>query len=189
MFRIFLPHVFPQFDETFIKNIFENKHHIGKISRIDIVSKFKTHNSVYVHFDFVNHQFAHVRRFVQDIASGNKVTLNYQGKHYWNILQDYSKGKNFSLNERKLSIDIDTNLDVSSSSMKDNKFFSDLVKKRNKRIDLVKNNDKFVIDIPLFSKQDYLNMDEIDAAMEEQYYMDLFMDEIDQFDQNYFALH
>ena len=78
--------------------------------------------------------------------------------------------------------------------MKNNKFFSDLVKRRgtpqHKQLDLIKHNDSFNTNtrFQLFTKNDYKNMEEIDAAFEEEYYMHVFSDEIDNFDKVYFNM-
>jgi len=197
MYRLFLPHVFPQFDTKFITNVFQHKHNIGIVSRVDIVSKQVTHNSVYVHFESVNLQLTHARHLFERINDGEKVTLVYQGKHYWNILKDTSKGKNFSLSERKESVDIcssDSSCLPSSVSMKNNKFFSDLVKRRgtpqHKQLNLIKQHDSFNTNTNflLFTKEDYKNMEEIDTALEEEYYTQVFSDEIDNFDKVYFDM-
>ena len=185
VFSIYLPHVLPHFEAPFITNVFENKHNIGKVSRVDIVSKHQSHNSAYVRFEYINNQFTHVRRFIERISNGENVTLTYQGKFYWKILRDTSKGKNFSTNERKNCIDIDIDTVKEECSMKDNKFFSDLVK--SKTIEKIKKNDTIVVNIPFFSNQDYKNMEEIDTALEEEYYMKLFMEEIERFDEGYFC--
>lgn len=197
MYRIFLPHVFPQFDTKFIANVFQFKHNIGIVSRVDIVSKYATHNSVYVHFESVNYHLTHVRRLLERINDGDKVTLIYQGKYYWNILKDTSNGKNLSLNERKECVDVcssDSSTSSSPVSMKDNKFFSDLVKNggspQHKQLKLIKQNDSFNTNtqFTLFTKEDYKNMEKIDAALEEEYYMQLFSDDIDNFDKGYFDM-
>ena len=203
MYRLFLPHVFPQFDAKFIANVFQFKHNIGIVSRVDIVSKHTTHNCVYIHFESVNNHLTHVRRLFERINDGEKATLNYQGKYYWNILKDTSKGKNFSVSERKECVDICSSDSSRSSSpvsmtspvsMKDNKFFSDLVKNRgaiqHKQLDVIKQNDMFNTNtkFQLFTKEDYKNMDEIDAALEEEYYMQVFSEDIDNFDKVYFDM-
>ena len=203
MYRLFLPHVFPQFDAKFIANVFQFKHNIGIVSRVDVVSKHATHNCVYIHFESVNNHLTHVRRLFELINNGEKATLNYQGKYYWNILKDTSKGKNFSVSERKECVDVSSS-DSSRSpspvsmtspvSMKDNKFFSDLVKNggspQHKRLNLIKQNDMFNTNtrFQLFTKEDYKNMDEIDASLEEEYYMQVFSEEIDEFDRAYFNM-
>mgnify|MGYP001290786669 FL=1 len=197
MYSIFLPHVFPQLDTHFITNVFQFKHNIGVVSRVDIVSKHATHNSAYVHFKSVNYHLTHVCSLFERINDGEIATLVYQGKYYWNILKDTSKGKNFSEDERKECVDIcssDSSPSVSPVSMKNNKFFSDLVKKRgspqHKQLDLIKHNDSFNTNtrFQLFTKKDYKNMEEIDAAFEEEYYMHVFSDEIDNFDKVYFNM-
>lgn len=197
MYRLFLPHVFPQFDAKFIANVFQFKHNIGIVSQVDIVSKHTTHNSVYVHFESVNLQLTHVRRLFELINNGEKATLNYQGKYYWNILKDISKGKNFTVSERKECVDVcSSDLSRSSSpvSMKDNKFFSDLVKNcgviQHKQLDVIKQNDSFNTNtrFQLFTKKDYKNMEEIDAALEEEYYNQVFSKEIEEFDRAYFNM-
>lgn len=197
MYNLFLPHVFPQFDTKFIANVFQSKHNIGIVRSVDIVSKHPTYNSVYVHFESINHHLTHVRRLFERINNGEKASLVYQGKHYWNILKDTSTGKNFSLSERKERIDICSSISSRSSSpvsMKNNKFFSNLVKNRgviqHKQISILKQNDLFNANshFQLFTKEDYKNMEEIDAALEEEYYMQLFSDEIDEFDKVYFNM-
>lgn len=197
MYRLFLPHVFLQFDAKFIANVFQFKHNIGIVSRVDIVSKHATHNSVYVQFESVNLQLSHVRRLFESINVGKKTTLNYQGKYYWNILKDTSKGKNLSVSERKECVDVcssDSSRSSSPVSMKDNKFFSDLVKNRgaiqHKQLDVIKQNDSFNTNtsFQLFTKEDYKNMEEIDAALEAEYYMQVFSEDIDNFDKGYFDM-
>lgn len=197
MFDLFLPHVFLQFDAKFIANVFQYKHNIGIVSRVDIVSKHATFNSVYVHFESINHHLTHVRRLFERINNGEKTTLVYQGKHYWNILKDTSTGKNFSLSERKKCVDVSSSKTTRSHSpvsMKDNKFFSNLVKNcgaiQHKQLDLIKQNDMFNTNtrFQLFTKEDYKNMEEIDAALEEEYYMQVFSEEIDEFDRAYFNM-
>ena len=197
MYRLFLPHVFPQFDAKFIANVFQFKHNIGIVSRVDVVSKPATHNSVYVHFESVNLHLTHVRYLFERINGGEKATLNYQGKYYWNILKDTSKGKNLSVSERKECVDVcssDSSRSHSPVSMKDNKFFSDLVKNcgaiQHKQLDVIKQNDMFNTNtqFTLFTKKDYKNMEEIDAALEEEYYAQVFSEEIDEFDRAYFNM-
>ncbi len=197
MYSLFLPHVFPQFDAKFIANVFQYKHNIGIVSRVDIVSKHATHNSAYIHFESVNLHLFHVRYLFERINDGEKATLNYQGKYYWNILKDTSKGKNFSVSERKECVDVcssDSSRSHSPVSMKDNKFFSDLVKNhgaiQHKQLDVIKQNDMFNTNtrFQLFTKEDYKNMEEIDAALEEEYYNQVFSEEIDNFDKVYFDM-
>ena len=197
MYRLFLPHVFPQFDATFIANVFQSKHNIGIVSRVDIVSKHVTHFSAYVHFESVNYHLTHVRRLIEHINDGQKVSLIYQGKYFWNILKDTSKGKNFSVSERNQCVDIcsdDSSRSFSPVSMKDNKFFSDLVKKgstiQHKQLNLIKQNDSFNTNthFQLFTKEDYKNMEQLDTFLEEEYYMQVFSDEIDEFDRTYFDM-
>lgn len=195
MYRLFLPHVFPQFDAKFIANVFQFKHNIGIVSRVDIVSKHATHNCVYIHFESVNNHLSHVRRLFERINNGEKARLVYQGKYYWNVLKDTSKGKNLSVSERKKCVDVcssDSYPSHSIVSMKDNKFFSDLVKNggviQHKQLNIIKHNDSFNTNtqFPIFTKEDYKNMEEIDAALEEEYYMQVFSKEIDEFDRGYF---
>lgn len=192
MYSIFLPHVLPQFDAKFIADVFQYKHNIGIISNVDIVAKHATHNSVYVHFESVNFHLSHVRRLFERINNGEKSTLIYQGKYYWNILKDTSKGKNFSASVRKECFDVSPSLPSSSVSMKDNKFFSNLVKKcgnlQHKQLVITKQSDLFNpnTQFRLFTKEDYKNMEIIDTALEEEYYMQMFSDEIDEFDRTYF---
>lgn len=197
MYSLFLPHVFPQFDAKFIANVFQFKHNVGIVSHVDIVSKHSTHNSVYIHFESVNLHLSHVRYLFERINDDEKATLNYQGKYYWNILKDTSKGKNFSVSERKECVDIcssDSSRLSSPVSMKDNKFFSDLVKNRgaiqHKQLDVIKQNDSFNTNtrFQLFTKEDYKNMEEIDAALEAEYYMQVFSEDIDNFDRGYFDM-
>jgi len=197
MYSLFLPYVFPQFDANFIANVFQFKHNVGIVSRVDIVSKHITHNSAYIHFESVNLHLFHVRYLFERINDGEKATLNYQGKYYWNILKDTSKGKNFSVSERKECVDIcssDSSRSSSPVSMKDNKFFSDLVKNRgaiqHKQLDVIKQNDSFNTNtrFQLFTKKDYKNMEEIDVALEEEYYNQVFSEEIDNFDKVYFDI-
>jgi len=189
--------VFPQFDAKFIANVFQFKHNVGIVSHVDIVSKHSTHNSVYIHFESVNLHLSHVRYLFERINDDEKATLNYQGKYYWNILKDTSKGKNFSVSERKECVDIcssDSSRLSSPVSMKDNKFFSDLVKNRgaiqHKQLDVIKQNDSFNTNtrFQLFTKEDYKNMEEIDAALEAEYYMQVFSEDIDNFDRGYFDM-
>jgi hypothetical protein len=189
--------VFPQFDATFIANVFQSKHNIGIVSRVDIVSKHVTHLSAYIHFESVNYHLTHVRRLIERINDGQKVSLIYQGKYFWNILKDTSKGKNFSVSERNQCVDIcsdDSSRSSSPVSMKDNKFFSDLVKKgstiQHKQLNLIKQNDSFNTNthFQLFTKEDYKNMEQLDAFLEEEYYMQVFSDEIDEFDRTYFDM-
>lgn len=197
MYRLFLPHVFPQFDANFITNVFQYKHNIGIVSRVDIVSKHTTHNSIYIQFESINHHLSHVRRLFEHINNGEKAKLVYQGKYYWNILKDTSKGKNFSLSERKNCVDVcssDASPSHSYMSMKDNKFFSDLVKNvgviQHKQLDIIKHYDSLNTNtqFQIFTKEDYKNMEEIDTALEEEYYMQLFSEEIDEFDRVYFNM-
>ncbi len=197
MYRLFLPHVFPQFDAKFIANVFQFKHNIGIVSRVDIVSKHATHNCVYVQFESANLQLSHVRRLFESINNGEKATLIYQGKYYWNILKDTSKGKNFSVSKHKECVDVSYSDSCPSPSlvpMKDNKFFSDLVKKcgspQHKQLNIIKQNDSLNTNarFQLFTKKDYKNMEEIDAALEEEYYMQVFSEEIDEFDRAYFNM-
>ena len=199
MYNLFLPHVFPQFNAKFIANVFQYKHNIGIVSQVDIISKHTTHNSVYVHFESVNLHLTHVRRLFEIINNGEKATLNYKGKYYWNILKNTSKGKNFTVSERKECVDVSSSDSSRSSSpsplsMKDNKFFSDLVKNcgaiQHKQLDIIKENDTFNTNtqFQLFTKEDYKNMEEIDAALEEEYYMQVFSEEIEEFDRDYFNM-
>ena len=131
MYSLFLPYVFPQFDAKFIANVFQHKHNIGIIYRVDIVSKHPSHNSAYIHFKSINEHLTHVRHLFERINDGEKATLNYHGKYYWNILKDTSKGKNFSVDERKKCVDVCSTYSSYSVpvAMKNKKFFSNLVKK------------------------------------------------------------
>lgn len=197
MCSLFLPCVLPHFDAKFIANVFQYQHNIGIVSRVDIVSKKSTHNSVYIHFESINYYLTHVRRLFERINNGEQVKLFCQGKYYLYILKNTSKGKNFSASERKERIDIcssDTSPSHSLVSMKDNKFFSNLVKNngtiQHKQLNLIKQNDLLNTNthFQLFSHEDYKNMEEIDAALEEEYYMQVFSEEIDEFDRIYFNM-
>lgn len=190
MLSLYLPHVFPHLDETFIRRILEEDHHLGKVSRVDIVMKTPNKNSVYVHFDSWNDaQFAHVLRFKERIEKGDCVPLVYQGKYYWNVLKDTSKGKNFISGDRIESLDLKLDSSSSCPTMKTNQFFSDLVKYQvptleHKSVTILKRDEK-MFKANINSVVDF-NLEK-EKEIEEQLYMDLFMDEIEQFDDWYFS--
>jgi hypothetical protein len=185
MLSLYLPHVYSQFNEKFIVNIFENIHKFGKVTRVDIVSNQPIYNSVYVHFQFWNTEQWHVREFQELIMDNKTVQIVYQGKYYWNVLLNTSKGKQNIVNKRNECVDINSKVSKEPGenevTMKSNKFFSDLVK--NRTIDCSKKADNFVA---VFTSQDLSNIEEIEAALEEEYYAEIFMDEIERFDECYF---
>jgi hypothetical protein len=185
MLSLYLPHVFPEFNEEFIMNVFENIHKFGKVSRVDIVSNQPTYNSVYVHFQYWNIEQLHVREFQEHIMEKKSVQIVYQGKYYWNVNLNTSKGKPNNVNKRNECVDIistgSKETAVKEVTMKINKFFSDLV--NNQSIDCSKKTVNFVAELTL---HDFINIDEIEAAQEEDYYAEMFMDEIERFDESYF---
>jgi len=171
MFSFYLPYVFPNVDTQFIINVCQYKHNIGNVSHVDIVSKQSTHNTAYVHFESINSHLSHVRRLFERLNNGETCTLNYQGKYYWNILKDLSKGKLVSKSERKNRLNICSPEATSyTMTMKDNRFFSNLVNQN----------------VNLFTFEDYKNMEEIDAILEDEYFMEIFSKEIERFDEAYF---
>ena len=130
MLSIYLPHVFPNVDETFIRQVVEDYHHLGKVSRVDIVMISTRRNSVYVHFEFWNNQFTHVRRFQDRLSKDETISLTCGGKFFWHVRANRSQGKKLISSDRRERIDVETrpNLAIEQKlGMKSNQYFAQLV--------------------------------------------------------------
>ena len=102
---LFIPHVFPNYDEEAIRNCFMD---ICVVDHIDMVQKMdktgKQYNAVYVHvgswFDWKDE----CRRFLADIEEKGRTEFYYCVRFYWIVLKNTAK-KHIS-GGRKLRIDI-----------------------------------------------------------------------------------
>ena len=190
---LYLPFVSPELDETYIRNVIENTHQLGKTSRIDIIMKSASQNSVYIHFHFWNQHLPSVRQLRTLLKKYGKQQLlhNPMNGSYWNLMVNTSKGKHFVSGDRRICVETvssvkeESNIIAKSNSkLKSNSFFADLVNQ--KIIDLKKEESQFEPNIPLFSKLDYKNMKDISSVLDDEFYMDLFSKDIESFDSCYF---
>jgi hypothetical protein len=106
---LFIPHIFPQYDVEFIRNIFQD---YGIVDRIDLVPKEAQdghyYNSAYIHF--VSWHFtAKAEEFKKQVIQGKENNrVYYQDKWYWICLPNKSKKNQipFIKNQRKIVIDL-----------------------------------------------------------------------------------
>ena len=103
---LFIPHVFPNYDEEAIRNCFMEN--ICVVDHIDMVQKMdktgKVYNAVYVHvgswFDWKDE----CRRFLADIEEKGKTEFYYCDRFYWIVLKNTAK--KHTSGDRKIRIDI-----------------------------------------------------------------------------------
>lgn len=105
---LFVPHVFPNFDETYVANIFNL---YGVVDHVDFVAKQdrngKPFNSAYIHFKFWydNTESRMLHRHILDGKAESRVY--HDGPWYWIVLEN--KGKKHISGDRKPRIDLGDN--------------------------------------------------------------------------------
>lgn len=102
---LFIPHVFPNYDEEAIRYCFMD---ICAIDHIDMIQRMdktgKQYNAVYVHVDSWFDWNDECKRFLADIEEKGKTEFYYCDKFYWIVLKNTAK-KHVS-GERKIRIDL-----------------------------------------------------------------------------------
>jgi len=111
---IYVPHVFPNFDEEYIRGVFENV--LGVVDHIDMVGRIdkngKAYNAVYIHFKSFYDSFVAQEYLKQISDPDQEAQLVHDGPWYWILLEN--KGKKHDINGRKLRIDIAPGLTAES---------------------------------------------------------------------------
>ena len=102
---LYIPHIFANFDEDFVKSMFEE---IGKVSRVDLVAKMgkdcKPYNAAYIHFEYW-YNTAYTVYFQSCVLDPNEdARFVYDDPWYWIVLEN--KARKFVSGERKIRIDI-----------------------------------------------------------------------------------
>lgn len=147
---LFIPHVFPNFDKEYVANSFKD---IGEIDRIDFVLKVdnnnKHYNAVYIHFNKWFFTTSAVL-FYKKINLMGSAKFYHDDKWYWIVLPN--TGKKHTSGERKSKIDLGKSNVVNKSSNLDYDYASDV------EID----------DINIQDTNEDKQLDEIEAALEEE---------------------
>jgi len=113
---LFIPHVFPNFDEKYVMDVFAQ---FGQVKCVDFIAKIdrnrKPFNSVYIHFEWWNDD-AESKSFQKKIVDRNEeVRVYYDGPWYWIVLEN--KGKKHVSGDRKPRIDLGDSNVVNSASL------------------------------------------------------------------------
>ena len=183
---LYLPYVFTNVDDSKIKEVLEKYYALGKINRIDYVSKLGNNNTpvnaVYVHFEYWNNTES-VRKIHDRILlnPGEKTNLLYDEikGSYWRVMKKSKTSKRVISGERKtrFSVEIEHNDNVSeikSGDMKTNSYFSSLVNKPLQKIISQERNvysEKKELPETIFTELDYEQMEEIETFWEEELIM------------------
>ncbi len=102
---LYIPHVFANFDKTYIEKAFKN---IGEVSQIDLVAKQDRNgnnfNAAYVHFSkWFNNKTA--LSFYESVVDENQeARLYYDEPWYWIVLPNTAK--KYNPGDRKIRIDL-----------------------------------------------------------------------------------
>jgi len=102
---LFVPHVFPNFDETYVADVFSQ---FGRVDHVDLVAKQdrngKLFNSAYIHFESWNNK-TESHMLQKHILDGKAESRVYHdGPWYWIVLEN--KGKKHVSGDRKPRIDL-----------------------------------------------------------------------------------
>jgi len=105
---LYIPHVFANFSKEKINSLFENLL-LGKISRIDFVSKMgrdgSEYNSVYIHFEYW-HDTVAANNFQERVADPKReARIVYDEPWYWVVLEN--RGTKHTPGDRKPRVFID----------------------------------------------------------------------------------
>ena len=88
---LFVPHVFPNFDETYIADVFAQ---FGEVNRVDLVEKQdrngKLFNSAYIHFEWWNVR-PETFDFQKKIIEKEEARVYHDGPWYWIVLENTAK--------------------------------------------------------------------------------------------------
>ena len=88
---LFVPHVFPNFDETYIADVFTQ---FGKVNRVDLVEKQdrngKLFNSAYIHFEWWNVR-PETFNFQKKIIEKEEAHVYHEHPWYWIVLENTAK--------------------------------------------------------------------------------------------------
>lgn len=112
---LFIPHVFPNFSEEYVTEVFETHLNLGKVSHIDFIEKEDKHgqayNAAYVHFTewFQTEQTV---KFQQNVCSEKGARIIYDDPWFWMVLENKKK-KNIP-GERKPRLDLSENVEVTA---------------------------------------------------------------------------
>jgi hypothetical protein len=111
---LYIPHVFPNFTEEYIANIFQNLN-LGYVDHVDLVSKQdrfgKNYNAAYVHFAewFAGPATEH---FQERVVNPNKeARIIHDDPWFWIVLEN--KAKKYEPGARKPIINLEPTPDVS----------------------------------------------------------------------------
>jgi hypothetical protein len=104
---LYIPHVFSNFDELYIANVFEGLEY-GRVSRVDLVAKIdkndNIYNAAYIHFSEWNNSII-VENFQARVADSEKqARIVHDDPWYWIVLEN--KAKKHIPGERKQRINI-----------------------------------------------------------------------------------
>ena len=146
---LYIPFVFTSIDENHVRYVFETYYCLGKIKRVDFISKIGNnsvpYNSVYIHFEywFKTPAAESIRNRIinqdpNDPQSKVHLLYNEIKGFYWIVLENKSKRivsgekKEVLQIERKgilkrSNVDKKVRFQVSENVGKTNKYFSDLV--------------------------------------------------------------
>ena len=119
---LFIPHVFPNFTEDYIENIFES---YGDIDHVDFVSKInklgKQYNSVYIHFYawFNTKEVEEFQKRVED--PDNPLRIYHDAPWFWIIFKN--NAKKYVPGERKERINIKDTIAAVRPCFAENKEF------------------------------------------------------------------
>lgn len=102
---LFIPHVFPNYDEEAIRDSFMN---ICVVDHIDMVNKLdktgKQYNAVYLHVSSWFDWNDECRKFLTDIEKNGKTNFYYSERFYWIVLPNTAQ-KHVS-GDRKIRIEL-----------------------------------------------------------------------------------
>jgi len=103
---LYIPHIFANFDENYVKNAFESK--IGKVSRLDLVAKMgqngTTYNAAYIHFEYWYNSVQSSDFQERLLDPNDKTCFVYDAPWYWIVLEN--KSQKFTPGDRKIRIDL-----------------------------------------------------------------------------------
>jgi hypothetical protein len=111
---LFIPHVFPNFDENFVAGVFD---YYGKVDHVDLIGKYdrngKFFNSAYIHFKYWHEASQNIQK---RILKNEEVHIYYDGPWFWIVLANNTK-KHIT-GERKVKIDLGDEKVISVSNLK-----------------------------------------------------------------------
>ena len=109
---LFIPKIFCNYTEKYIRDVFEKKHKIGKIHHFDIKQKLSAdgepYNSVYIHFQnwYTNEEAIDFHKSVLNPDVETKIYHDHENTWYWIVLKNNTR--KFISGERKQRINIES---------------------------------------------------------------------------------